>query len=73
MNIIRLLEDHLPPAIEELNDEIKKAYVAISLLESRRLQLQRIADVAGIEYASAREDPKDSTGSSDSSGYPDLG
>jgi hypothetical protein len=51
MNIIQLLKDHLPAAIEELNEKIAESYNAISILESRRLQLQRIANAAGIQLA----------------------
>jgi hypothetical protein len=62
MNIIQLLQDHLPSAIEDLDDEITKAYNTISLLESRRLQLQRIANAAGITVReSAPSRLKDST------------
>ena len=52
MNIIRLLEDHLPAAIEELDVKITEAYNLISIHEARRAQLLRIASAAGVEVRS---------------------
>ena len=43
MNIIKLLEDELPPAIEELEEKISLAYETIRTMESKLAQLQRIA------------------------------
>lgn len=46
INLIRMVEDHGPVVLAEIDDEIRKCEDRLSMLRAKRIKVERLIDVA---------------------------